>query len=180
MSELSGQIIGLEQTLAKVRQVMQVLTSRDAQSVTMFAARAIRDEAKRRAPVAKVAFSRVNSRVATSPGQLRRSIVSRGVSMQEVDARGPAAFVLPLIWRGSVTNRAPHAHLVALGTRDRVPKQGRVFAFPGAGGRLIFTRRARGLKPNPYMEDAAEAAGPRALDELSSAMDTLLARRLRQ
>ena len=178
MAEFRGEIIGIEETLAKVRLVTKVLTSRDAQSVTMFAARAIQREARRRAPQAKVGFSRLNSKISTKPGQLKRSIVARGVSLEEVDRRGPAAFVLPLIWRGSAAARAPHAHLVAFGTQDRRPAPGKVFAFPGSDGRLVYTRRAKGLTANPYMEEAIDTAGPEALFALSEALDELLARRL--
>jgi hypothetical protein len=179
MPDFRGEVIGLETTLAKANRLLKVTTSRDAQAITMFVAGRIRRQAQIEAPIAKIGFSRLRSKVSVSPGQLRRSIVARGVRQERVTADGPAAFVLPLIYRGAEAKRAPHAHLIALGTRDRRPKGG-VFGFPVAGGRVVFTRHARGLKPNDYMARAVALAGPSALDELSRKFDELIVENLKE
>lgn len=188
MSEFSGQIIGLEQTLAKAGRLLGVVTSQDAQAITMYVARRVQRAAQAAAPIgiaggrtrdSKSGRFQSGTKVSENPGQLRRSIVTRSVRRDRVLADGPAAFVFPRIYRGAASVRAPHAHLVAFGTKDRTPRTGKVMAF-SVGGRMVFTRRARGLRPNDYMGRAIATEGQAAMDELSEKFDDLLIKNLRE
>lgn len=173
-------LIGLPELQDRLKAMTQQLWSQDAVSVYLAAARRIRDTARREAPVSRWPIaSRIQygekGITATdknrAPGALRQSIVAIG-ARRYAEQLGPAAFTLVNAFTGR--NRAPHAHLVAFGTRER-ENRGRLMAFPALGGaRWIFARRVRGVQPNNFFQRAVDAdAGP-ALAAAASAHAKLL------
>lgn len=162
-------VTGIEQLKAKLSAMSKALHSEEAQQAYLAAARKIRDEARRQAPISRWPIvslwrgSRGSSTARRERGSLRKAIIAFAYRSQAARGQGPGAAAQVNVRWGAV--RAPHAHFVEFGTRARLPKQGRVMMFPALGGRgWIMTRRAGPVAPNPFFRRAVESAGPGALD----------------
>ncbi|GIU76766.1 MAG: hypothetical protein KatS3mg005_0004 [Bryobacteraceae bacterium] len=162
-------IDGMEELNAKLSQLTQSLYSEEAVSVYLTAARKIRDEARRQAPVSRWPIislwrgSRGASTARRERGALRKSIVAYAFRGQAGKGIGPGAAAQVNVRWG--IQRAPHAHLVEFGTRARTSNSGKVMMFPALGGqRWIAARRVGPTPPNPFFRRAVERAGPVALD----------------
>lgn len=51
----------------------------------------------------------------------------------------------------------PYAPFIHNGTRDHGPKHASVMAWYGRDGNIIFARKVRGIKANPFLTDALAA-----------------------
>lgn len=162
-------IDGLEELKTKLGQLTQSLYSEEAVNVYLTAARKIRDEARRQAPVSRwpiISLWRGSRGASTSRrerGALRKSIVAYAYRGQAGKGIGPGAAAQVNVRWG--LQRAPHAHLVEFGTGTRTAKSGKVMMFPALGGqRWIAAKRVGPTPPNPFFRRAVERAGPVALD----------------
>lgn len=160
---------GLEELGAKLRQLTQSLYTEEALQVYLAAARKIRDEARRQAPVSRWPIvslwrgSRGGSTARRERGGLRKAIVAYAFRSQAGKSQGPGAAAQVNVTWG--VQRAPHAHLVEFGTRARTAKPGKAMMFPALGGRgWIAAKRVGPTPPNPFFRRAVERAGPLALD----------------
>lgn len=79
-------------------------------------------------------------------GEIKRSHVNRG-------ARKAGPYRI----RGFIQNEAPHAAYVYKGTSGPItPKRRKVLRLAAGGGHgVVFTKRVRGQRANPWMERAA-------------------------
>jgi HK97 gp10 family phage protein len=162
-------IDGLEELKTKLGQLTQSLYSEEAVNVYLTAARKIRDEARRQAPVSRWPIislwrgSRGASTARRERGALRKSIVAYAYRGQAGKGIGPGAAAQVNVRWG--LQRAPHAHLVEFGTASRTAKSGKVMMFPAMGGqRWIAAKRVGPTPPNPFFRRTVERAGPVALD----------------
>lgn len=55
-----------------------------------------------------------------------------------------------------VNVKAPHHHLIELGTDDREPKKGKFLVFENKQGQEIFVKKVKGVKANPFLGRAYE------------------------
>lgn len=162
-------IDGLEELKAKLGQLTQSLYSEEAVSVYLTAARKIRDEARRQAPISRWPIvslwrgSRGTSTVRRERGALRKSIVAYAYRGNAGKGIGPGAATQVNVRWG--LQRAPHAHLVEFGTASRATRSAKAMMFPALGGKgWIAAKRVGPTPPNRFFRRAVERAGPAALD----------------
>lgn len=114
-------------------------------------------------------------------GNLRRSIKARperrkGVLGVTLRGRGAGGSTTVLI--GPTHRRAPHRHLIILGTGNRPAVGGRPSSPYRAWGGRVYRREAIGMvgrmKPNPFMDRAARGFGPKASALVMREWKTLL------
>jgi hypothetical protein len=177
---MAVEVSGVGDLLRELQRIAAGQKTEDAQRIYTAAAGQIAREARRQAPIGDhPAFTRRKADgsrgAAANPGALRRAIQSRGSSKRARDLFGaPAAYVSVNVRRGK--NRAPHAHLVEFGSRNRAPKSGQLLAFLGSAGQQVFARRVADVAPNPFFARAVKAAGPRALAAAVRAHERLIAK----
>jgi hypothetical protein len=172
-SSFVGSIEGEGKVKAQIEYIRGMLISQDAQRIFLSIAQTVRDEARRNAPVGKHTFTRLKDRVGWKAGNLRSSIVAKGVSQTARIAQGPAAFSVVQMYRGRPVAR--HAHLVEFGTRERLPKQKSTMVFlDSSGSRWVRAKRTKGVAPNPFFRRAVESKGIPGLDQAASEMEKLL------
>ncbi len=177
-------VAGAEQLKERLNALTASLYSDEASRVFLSAARKIRDEARRQAPLSQwpiIALWRGSRRSSTNRrerGSLRRSIVAYAFRSREARGLGPGAAAQVNVRWGF--QRAPHGHLVEFGTRARTPRTARIMTFPAKGGRgWVFARRAGPVAPNPFFRRAVERAGPAALDMAREMVARILLRKAR-
>lgn len=157
------QFTGADTLSLRLQKIETSLRSEESQRVFMAIARAARDAAKSRAPVGPT-------------GHLKKSIVAVGVSRTWVYRLGPAAFTRVNLFKGTV--RAPHAHLVEFGTKERTPKNKKVMRFQ-SNGRWVTAKRVKPMPATRFFRKSVDAVLPFAVNLALAAVDRLIAQKAR-
>jgi HK97 gp10 family phage protein len=169
-----SELIGVKELSRKLAGLVEKLSDSETKQVFRAAGAPIRDEARRRAPAGRnVAVSMLGSKrsFVRAKGNLRRSIIT----WVPRKAKEPTAIVSVQVFKGQ--NYAPHAHLIEFGTKARRPKESKVLVFPDSSGRkLIFTKRAAAVRPQPFFQPAVAAKSQASLDAAADKTAALLQR----
>lgn len=156
-------VLGTKALQADFRRLAGMVTSAQARKLFREGAAIVRDQVRAEAPRGSASDG------ATSPGQLRRAIISFA-GRRTRRGEEQSAFARVNIFKGRV--RAPHGHLVEFGTADRIPRQSRFMTFKSRG-QWRRAKRVRGVRPNPYFERGVSIAGPRALNHAAAGLKKL-------
>lgn len=120
--------------------------------VTLKAARKLAKEVSHAAPVGTTS---------SHPGRLKKSIVGF-----RAKKKTGAMIKAAITWASySGPNKAPHAHLVEGGTKERKPKKGRYMSFIASNGQRVFARRVKGVQATHFFERTFERSGDSILRE---------------
>lgn len=174
MARMTLEIIGEKPFREQLAAITKRLTGDEMGKVYLAAAGEVRDEARQQAPMSTgdVFGKSLGISQVKKPGTLKRSIVA----FKSRAGNTPAAWARVNIFKGAV--RAPHAHLVEFGTKAHGPKNGRFMAFIGRGGHLVFAKRVKGAKANPFFARALSSVGQRAIDRAATKAKQLVEKRL--
>lgn len=156
-------VLGTSALKEDFRQLAGMVKSAEARKLFRQSAAILRDQIRAEAPRGSASDG------ATSPGQLRRAIISFA-GRRTRRGEEQSAFARVNILKGRI--RAPHGHLVAFGTADRIPRQSRFMVFKSRG-QWRRAKKVRGVRPNPYFERGVSIAGPRALNHATSGLKKL-------
>lgn len=156
-------VIGTKAFHADLARLAGMVTSSEARRLFRAGAAIIRDQARTEAPRGKA------SEGSTSPGLLRRAIISFGGRRSRLVEK-QTAFARVNVLKGRV--KAPHGHLVEFGTSDRVPRRSTYMTLK-VRRKWRRAKRVRGVRPNPFFERSVTIAGPRALEAVTRGMKKL-------
>lgn len=147
---------GMDQLAGQFKRITETARGQELRDALLEAAREIRDESQRRAPVAPYATRQGGREIA--PGGLKSSFRASPGRQYKTFLQ---AFAL------SLGRLAPHTHLVHFGTKPHAiqPKNGkkmriaaRAFAWLSRVGDQVRTKVFHpGSRPNPFMSDAVKA-----------------------
>lgn len=186
------EVEGVEDLLARLREMTHAMTAPEALRVYLNAARGIRQHVRAAVPVGRGEqyFSGLrgsNARRYSAPGQMKRSVIAmipKKRYRQQIG--GPAAIAL-IVRRMRRVIGAPHLHLVTLGTKDRKPKTRQRMVMPdyrGVRGRrsggFAFTTKARGMTANPRIAAAFRQSSGDALQRALTASHRIMERAMRK
>mgnify|MGYP000991020184 CR=1 FL=1 len=146
------QLIGYIQLDQKFEKLKKVSEQPDARLIFGRRAQELRDAIRAEEP--------------TDKGTLAKATVSFATRRGEA-----AAFVKVNIFQGQV--KARHGLYIAFGTRDHGPKFAKAMSFDSAGNQ-VYTRRVRGVRPNPFFQRGLQNAGARVTLEISDDLKRLV------
>lgn len=155
-------IEGFPELLDKIKRIGESMSGPEAGRIYFVVARRIRQVAVQEAPVGNFEAHTNHRGVRWVPGMLRRAIVAfQGRQVSKVDPR--SAYVRVNIFKGA--DRAPHAHLVELGTRSRTVKSAPFLRFKTPGGGWVRKKSVAGMRANPFFRRAVQSSGSAALND---------------
>ena len=145
---------GMDQLVGQMKRVMQTAAGQDIEEALLEAAREIRGEAARRAPIAPYATKRFGAD--RPPGDLKKAIRA---------AKGKKYKTFMQAFTFTFQKDAPHAHMVHDGTKPHWIRgkkflriAGRAFAWLSRVGDQVRTKVFHpGSRPNPFLADAVKA-----------------------
>lgn len=151
---LGIKVEGMDELVGQMKRVMETAAGQDLENALLDAAREIRGEAARRAPIAPYATKRFGS--VEAPGGLRRAI-------KAAKGRKYKTFMQAFIF--TFQKDAPHAAMVHNGTKPHWIRgkkflriAGRAFAWLSRVGDQVRTKVFHpGSRPNPFLADAVKA-----------------------
>jgi HK97 gp10 family phage protein len=73
-----------------------------------------------------------------------------------------------------VNVKAPHHHLIELGTADREPKNKKKLAFEGPGGKMFYAKKVKGVKANPFLGKAYETKKDEVVKKFRETIDKFI------
>lgn len=83
----------------------------------------------------------------------------RIVNYRKVQSRSEVAVAIKHVFNTSKSGKVNqyYGKFVHEGTNERVAKRGKVFVFENEQGEKVFTRKAKAMTPNPYIQRAYDA-----------------------
>ena len=151
---LGIKVEGMDQLVGQMKRVMQTAAGQDIEEALLEAAREIRGEAERRAPIAAYTTRRFGAD--RPPGELKKAIRA---------AKGKKYKTFMQAFTFTFQKDAPHAAMVHSGTKPHWIRgkkflriAGRAFAWLSRVGDQVRTKVFHpGSRPNPFLADAVKA-----------------------
>jgi hypothetical protein len=172
--------IGGPQLQAKLEQLKTFRGKRQTGAAFRAGVAIVRESARQEAP----SGDRIIGPRKRDQGKIKQAIISYGSKRRGANVE-PAAFARVNVLKGRI--KAPHAHLVHDGTKERRPKRGKFLVFPAELGRglgrnrqglfsLVFARRAAGMRANPFFRRGVDKSSSQALEVTIRGVQTVIER----
>lgn len=149
-----------------LKQTLQVLDQLPLAMQKKIVAASIRESAK---PILKDAKQRMPRKT----GQLRRTL--KIIKYRRTGSPTRTTYAVRHTFskkmNGEDSKNQYYAAFIHAGTKDRVPKNTKTLRFVSASGGVFFTKKARGIKPNPYLGDAWKANESSVLQDFGQTLN---------